>query len=165
MTDLASNSIYLPPPSISTTRWESNQYRSTHRIPRSGSRSTVRRSRHVQQASPFTSPILEDEDALPSIGVSGSALGAAGGITYSILEKGRHHGAQMSHRAPFDNGSAVSQPRQHTQHTGLHNAAIPITEESPLNEEDDVDPYIRPDEGRESKMDGHPSSEITGVSG
>jgi hypothetical protein len=165
MTDLASNSIYLPPASTTTTRREFNQYRSNHRLPRSGSRSTARRSRHIQQPSPFTSPILEDEDALPGIGVSGGGLGVAGGVTSSIIESGRQHGAHMSHRAPYGNSGTVPRQQQqprHVQHAGLRKAGIP-TEENCSKEEDDVDPYIRPDEGGESNMHGHPSSEITGV--
>lgn len=97
------------------------------------------------QPSPFTSPILEDEDALHGARSGGLAMGAS-----SMLDRGMRHGSQIHQRLAHGRGSTMhSQMQQHYSHTTRNSASstLPIAEEEHADEVEDLDPYIRPDEG------------------
>lgn len=97
------------------------------------------------QPSPFTSPILEDEDALHDARSGGLAMGAS-----SMLDRGMRHGSQIHQRLAHGRGGAMhSQTQQHYSHTTRNSASstLPIAEEEYADGVEDLDPYIRPDEG------------------
>lgn len=176
MTELASNSVYLPPPA--SARREINYGASG-----TGSRSTTRRFRHAQTHahahSPFTSPILEDDDGPPTTEAVVFNTGTAG-MTSSILDTARQPGTFRLRRMPSGGSGLASShqgqgQQQHRPQQADHYRPSPAIEEEKgserarddaaagAEEEDDVDPYIlRPDESRQG-IAATPSSDITGI--
>lgn len=117
---------------------------------------------------------------MPSLG----GVSIAG--TSAVLDRGRRqgHGLQLHQRVPHrPQGQTQYQAHQHSntrykQDSAPRGATLPIAEEAVPHEheaEEDVDPYIRPDDGapgtgprevaeedRHGDGDGGPSPDITG---
>lgn len=156
MTELASNSMYLPPPSTATRRDFSQHRQAQQGVRSAGGRSAAagRRSRHVQP-SPFGSPIFEDEDNLPPI--ENMVSRGFAGVVSPTRNRGRPHEGQVSHRVPHS-GRRGSQQQQYDYNRATQeradersNPSLHIKQEQHHLDEDE-DPYIRPDESRAASL-------------